>query len=89
MATLISNIKKISEIAYLANKLQATKLSIVQELMKIKTKEEQCKSNPNLIMESLMIEYYTSNAKKRIEMAEESIFLADEVENNLRRHTFK
>lgn len=89
MAVLVGDVKKISEIVYLTNKIQLIKLRIVDELGKINIKEKKCKADPNLIAESLMIGYYTSNIDKRIEMAEESILLAYEAEKTLKGHTFK
>lgn len=82
MAVLMNEVTMISEITDLSNKIKSFKLSIVEELGKIKMKEMNMdmETDPNLIMESLMIEYYTSNIDKRIELAEESIALAFEAE---------
>ncbi len=83
MAILINDVMKMSEITYLVNKIQTIKLDIVEEIAKIKFKELEIQVESNLIMESLLVEYYKSDFIKKIEMAEESLFLANEAEKIL------
>lgn len=86
MAELVKELGRISEINYLLNKIQSMKLNIVEEIGKIVMAEKRAKMDPNLIMESLMIEYYTQSTPKYEQLAEESIVLAYEAERVLKKH---